>query len=133
MADSMQFNLEKDSGGYLIQKYDEHSVTIDERCYDNSLIIFPDRIVDTWSIQTVESLTIESLQAVIDAKPEVFLLGTGRRQQFPPLSLMGELAKQQRSIDVMDMAAACRTYNVLASEFRQVVVALILPAADAPV
>lgn len=123
----MQFNLEKGGNGNVIQRHTPGAVTIDNQCYQTSLIVFPDRIIDNWPISRVAALSIPALQVVIDAKPEVFLLGTGDTQIFPPIALLGELARINRSVDVMDTAAACRTYNVLVSEFRQVVVALILP------
>lgn len=126
----MQFNLEKGGDGYVIQNYRTGCVAIDGNQYTNSLIVFADRIIDNWPITSVDELTVDSLEEVIESQPEVFLLGTGDRQIFPPNALMVELARRQRSVDVMDSAAACRTYNVLASEFRQVAVALILPGND---
>lgn len=132
MADTMQFNLENGGGGHLIQRHENNAVTIEGRRYESSLIVFPDKIISDWSVDSIEALCIESLESVIGAKPEVFLLGTGDRQIFPSRALMVELARNKRSVDVMDTAAACRTYNVLVSEFRQVVVALILPAAAEP-
>ncbi len=123
----MQFNLEN-SGGHLIQRYEGDAVTIGGQRYGKSLIVFPDRIVGDWPVDSVESLSTILLESIISARPEVFLLGTGDTQIFPSMALMAELASRQRSVEVMDTAAACRTYNVLASEFRRVVVALILPA-----
>ena len=127
MADSMQFNLENGGGGNLIQRHESGAVTIGGQRYEKSLIVFPDKIVSDWPVNSVESLHMDNLESIISAKPEVFLLGTGETQIFPSKALMAELALNKRSVDVMDTAAACRTYNVLVSEFRQVVVALILP------
>ena len=123
----MQFNLEN-GGGHLIQRQESGAVTIGGQRYVKSLIIFPDKIIGDWPVESVGSLTTAALESIIAAQPEVFLLGTGDTQIFPSMALMAELARCKRSVDVMDTAAACRTYNVLASEFRQVVVALILPA-----
>ena len=128
MADSMQFNLENGGGGNLIQRHENGAVTIGGQRYEKSLIVFPDKIVSDWPVDSLESLRMDNLKSIISAKPEVFLLGTGKTQIFPSMELMAELARNKRSVDVMDTAAACRTYNVLVSEFRQVVVALILPA-----
>ena len=123
----MQFNLEQGGGIKLISSYSESSVTVEDQCYQNSLILLGDRIVSEWAVESVENLTIELLEPVLAAGPEIFLLGTGDRQQFPNVELMKALAQRNRSVDVMDSGAACRTYNVLASEFRSVAAALILP------
>ena len=122
----MQFNLEKSGGVKLIESYSDGSVTIEGRVHTTSLILMGDHVIDDWSVESVEDLTIEHLQSILQAGPEIFLLGTGNRQVFPSVRLMKELAQHQRSIDVMDIGAACRTYNVLASEFRTVAAALIL-------
>lgn len=132
MADSMQFNLESGGGGNLIQRHESGTVTIGGQRYEKSLIVFPDKIVSDWPVDGVATLRMEYLESILMAKPEVFLLGTGETQIFPSMELMAELALNKRSVDVMDTAAACRTYNVLVSEFRQVVVALILPTRQEP-
>ena len=123
----MQFNLEKGGEGRLIQKYQSGVVWIDGTRYNNSLILMGDELIADWPVADLDTLEVAHLQPIIDASPDIFLLGTGDKQVFPDTSLMVALARCQRSVDVMDSAAACRTYNVLVSEFRRVAVALILP------
>ncbi|MEM7292696.1 MAG: Mth938-like domain-containing protein [Pseudomonadota bacterium] len=122
----MQFNLERDSNLKLIDTYFDAGVKIDGQAYHSSLILFPDKLIENWPVQSVDDITAAHIEVIIEAAPEVFLLGTGARQVFPPMRLMESLARAGRSIDVMDTGAACRTYNVLASELRQVAVALII-------
>ena len=122
----MQFNLENDGGLTLIDRYTADSVTIRGETYCESVIVFPDRLIDNWQVRSLDALSVAALQPVIEARPEVILLGTGATQQFPDVTLLRELARHQVSIDVMDNGAGCRTYNVLASEFRAVALALIL-------
>jgi uncharacterized protein len=62
-------------------------------------------------------------------KPEVVIYGSGPRLVFPPAALTRVLFERRIGLETMDTAAACRTYNVLASEGRSVVAALILPPA----
>jgi uncharacterized protein len=61
--------------------------------------------------------------------PEVLLIGTGSRQQFLPADVLRPLLRARVGIEVMDTQAAARTYNILMSEGRRVVVALI-PTGD---
>ena len=123
----MQFNLEQGGGIKLIASYTASSVTIEDQHYQSSLILLGDRIVSDWAVESVENLTIDHLEPILEVDPEIFLLGTGDRQRFPSAELMKSLARRNRSVDVMDSGAACRTYNVLASEFRAVAAALIIP------
>jgi RNA-binding protein len=65
----------------------------------------------------------EERQAQID----VLTGGTGARQAFPAAAFMAGFLRRNIGIEVMDNAAAARTYNLLADEGRRVVAAFILP------
>jgi uncharacterized protein len=66
-----------------------------------------------------------SLRVAIELAPEVIVLGTGPNQQFPSPGLIAEVLRMGIGMEVMDTRAACRTYNILASEYRRVVAALL--------
>jgi uncharacterized protein len=78
-------------------------------------------------VHTVEGLDRDALVPALAMSPEILILGTGERLQFPASALYAELAGRGIGLEVMDTAAACRTYNVLVNEDRPVVAALILP------
>jgi len=59
-------------------------------------------------------------------KPELVLLGTGSTQRFPPGAIRAALTACGVGLEVMDLGAACRTFNVLVQEERQVAAALFL-------
>jgi uncharacterized protein len=65
------------------------------------------------------------------AGPQLVIFGSGARLRFVPAALQRALIEARIGIETMDTAAACRTYNVLASEHRNVVAALLLEAAPA--
>ena len=71
-------------------------------------------------------LSVGDMEAVLALKPEVVVIGSGPRQQFPAPEILGALLSRGVGCEVMDTGAACRTYNVLASEGRTVVAALLL-------
>jgi uncharacterized protein len=60
-------------------------------------------------------------------KPEVVVLSTGTKQQFPRAALRAEFATRKIGLEVMEIGAACRTYNVLVGEERRVLAAVLLP------
>ena len=73
-----------------------------------------------------KSLSIDDFAKLIPLKPEVVLLGTGSRQRLPPPALYAAFAERRIGLEVMDNRAACRTFNLLLSEYRDVAVALML-------
>ena len=54
------------------------------------------------------------------------VLGTGDRQRFPHPRLTQSLLARGVGVEVMDTAAACRTYNIIMLEGRRVATALLL-------
>ncbi|MDX5151522.1 MAG: Mth938-like domain-containing protein [Acidiferrobacterales bacterium] len=110
----------------LIRSHTENSVTIGETVYTTSLIISPGSLDDTWGPDSAESLTATHLKALVRFEPELVLIGTGIRQVFPALEILKPLVENQIGYEIMNTAAACRTYNILVAEGRAVVAGLIV-------
>ena len=110
----------------VINRYGNGGFIINDTTYKGSIIIFANRVVQ-WSVEEFKDLSAESLKMIFESKPspELVLMGTGK--QFLPLSPNFRAAFREHSIavDSMDTGAACRTYDVLLSEERHVVAALI--------
>jgi uncharacterized protein len=83
-------------------------------------------LVDDWRPQTLDELTEADLEAVLALQPEIVVLGSGTRQRFPDPRLTAAIMARGIGCEVMDTGAACRTYNVLVSEGRRAVAALLL-------
>jgi uncharacterized protein len=84
-------------------------------------------ITEAWPVTSAPALDESHVADILELKPELVLLGTGARQQFPPASFLAGFLRKGVGIEVMDNAAAARTYDLLAAEARRVVVAFILP------
>ncbi len=80
-----------------------------------------------WPPRGVEELGIEHLATIFELAPEVVVLSTGATQKFPRAALRAEFATRRIGLEVMEVGAACRTYNVLVGEERKVVAAILLP------
>jgi uncharacterized protein len=65
-------------------------------------------------------------EVIAGLEPEIVLLGTGGRQRFPRPSLLRSLLARGVGVEIMDTAAACRTYNIIMLEGRRVAAALLL-------
>jgi uncharacterized protein len=86
--------------------------------------VLPDRILD-WSVESFDKLRAEDFALFESLGVDIVLLGTGRRQRFPHPRLTAALAKGGIGVEVMDLQAACRTYNILVAEERKVAAALL--------
>ena len=89
-----------------------------------SVIVLPGRIVE-WPVASFAALTEQDFARIAALGPEVVLLGTGARLRFPHPRLCAPLARAGIGLEVMDLQAACRTYNILAAEERLVAAALV--------
>jgi uncharacterized protein len=94
--------------------------------YTDSVIVTRDAVHAHWQHPPVAGLTIAHFDALMDMAPGIVLLGTGATQQLPPPELYAAFAARGIGLEAMDNAAACRTYNLLLAEYREVAVALML-------
>ncbi|HWA39008.1 MAG TPA: Mth938-like domain-containing protein [Burkholderiales bacterium] len=107
-----------------ITGYGEDWVQVNNQRYQSSLIVMAEAVRD-WAAADFSSLSPASFQLLEELKPEIVLLGTGPTQRFPHPRLTASLAKAGIGVEVMDLKAACRTYNILAAEERKVAAALL--------
>jgi len=104
--------------------YGEGYVTIDGERHESSLIVLPERLLP-WPVAGFDALAEEHFALIAALKPEIVLLGTGARLRFPQPRLTAALTRARIGVEVMDIQAACRTYNILMAEGRNVVAALL--------
>lgn len=124
----MDFSLDRPGDYLFVRRVAERAITVVDRELTASFLLSPQRAVEQWPVTSAQALDDQHVQSVLELKPEVVLLGTGTRQQFPPAAFMAGFLRKGIGIEVMDNAAAARTYDLLASEGRRVVAAFILPA-----
>ncbi len=110
----------------FIRAYERGEVRIGEQVIRNNCLISPELIDLQWSAQSVDLLSKDDLLPIFALKPEIVILGTGMRQQFPAAIIRAAFLAREIGFEVMDLGAACRTFNVLLSEDRRVVAALLL-------
>lgn len=121
----MKLHLSNPAGLNLFTAYGNDYVAVNmEKCGKN-LIVLPDSLIPEWSTATPVTLAEVDMQALLNLGTEIILLGTGSRQRFPPGALMRPFAPAGIGLEIMDLQAACRTYNILAAEGRKVAAALL--------
>ena len=110
----------------LVTSYGEGYVTVLRDRYEQSVVVFPDSVIPDWAPQSFENLRAEDFAPVLAGNPEIVLLGTGEKQRFPRPEVLRPLIESGRGFEVMDTAAACRTYNILVAEGRRVAAAILM-------
>ncbi|MGA9572901.1 MAG: Mth938-like domain-containing protein [Lysobacterales bacterium] len=121
----MEFNLEIPQNQFFIRSVSEKGIRVDQELFSRPFIISGQRIVPEWNVESVDDIDEASLQAVFELEPEVILIGTGKKQVFLPPATQVHFYRRNVGFEVMTTDAACRTFNVLATEGRQVVAALL--------
>ena len=118
------------AGQLAITAYDAGYIAVNGRRLTKSFLLTPQRLIEDWPPASFDSLTESDLGAVASLGCPIVLLGTGARQRFPAPVLMRPLIERRIGVEVMDSHAACRTYNILMAEGRDVAAALIIECAS---
>jgi uncharacterized protein len=119
----VQFNREV-TDAHTIRSYEPGRIRVGETWFTSHLIISRDTIVEPWTVEAPTSITQELLAPALAQQPEILLIGTGTRYVMCDVQLIGAIARLGIGAEIMDTAAACRTFNVLVHEQRAVVAAL---------
>ena len=121
----MKLHLSNTAGLNIVTAYGEGYVAVNYQRYDTNLVVLPTEIRQAWSTAKPDALTEADMKQLLGLGTEIVLLGTGNRLRFPAGPLMRPFAPAGIGLEVMDLQAACRTYNILASEGRKVAAALL--------
>lgn len=133
----MKFSQETGLDGYTINAYNEESVTIigppagerslpSELILNQSFILTPLKLIRDWPPSQLDDISQPHFGPLLELNPEMVILGVGSKLRFPDQSILKELFSQGIGVEVMDSSAACRTYNILAAEGREVAAAIII-------
>ena len=126
----MKLHLSTAENNYLITTYgmgdDGWFVEINKLRYKHNLIVMADKLMLDWPATDFVSLSEAHFVEILKLKPEVVLLGTGGKHQFLHPKIIQKLTEVGIPLECMTTAAACRTYNILMSEGRNVAAMLLL-------
>jgi uncharacterized protein len=114
----------------LVRAYDSRVIRIDDQLFEGSVIVssLQGQGPRAWAPRQMADLLAHDLAGLASSGAELVILGTGRQLVFPPAAWLAPFAEHRVGLESMDTAAACRTYNILASEGRLVIAALLQPA-----
>ena len=125
----MKFNLDQPTTINVVRAYGQGLIRIGERSFSRSVIVTASTLLEEWRPRRMSDLQESDLGELLRLRPEVLLIGSGPRQEFPQRTTLAALHAARVGFEIMDTGAACRTYNVLAAEGRDVAAALIVEPA----
>ncbi len=102
------------------------AIGVEDASLTTSFLLTPQRLIADWSPSRVDQIDDDAINTVLSLEPELVLLGTGSRQQFPSQAVLAAFLRRQIGFEVMDNAAAARTYHLLAQEGRKLAVGFLL-------
>jgi uncharacterized protein len=122
----MKFDEDKIDEGYFISAYGPGEVVVSGRTLTESFVISAESLIEAWPPEHIDELHHDHLQHILQLDPELVLIGTGETLKFPPVRHYASLIEANIGVEIMDSGAACRTYNILIAEGRQVVAGIIV-------
>lgn len=122
----MRFAEENALSKFIIKAYSTHSVTVNEEEYTQNIILSSHKGVRPLECKKVDQLSTEILRPLLLEQPDMLLIGTGKYHMMIHPELVAFLASYKVGIENMDTKAACRTFNLLANEDRNVIALLFV-------
>ncbi len=101
-------------------------VSVNNQRYERAIVVTPQALHEHWDVTDFNTMSATALEFLLKLQPEILLLGTGATHRFPKPASLRAFAEAQIGVESMDTAAACRTFNILMAEGRNVVAAVIV-------
>ena len=121
----MKFHEIKSESLNLITDYSDSSVSIGNKIINHSSIIFPDSMIENIDLQKVSDFNGRNIKKIYDLSPEIILIGSVGDEKITKPDQFKKFYNKNISVEVMNLHAACRTFNILISEQRNVALILI--------
>jgi len=123
--------IELDSENFASNKiisYSDDSFTLKNKVIKSNIVISKDHLIENWSTTSYQNLALQQFDKIITWQPEVILIGTANESGFQNHKLLSYITSKNIGLEIMIMGAACRSYNLLIDEGRNVAACLFLPS-----
>jgi uncharacterized protein len=122
----VKFQPDRLDGVNAITAYTADTLSVNAQPWQQSIVVPYQGDTQAWPCARFEDLSEAHFESLLALRPELLIVGTGRAHRFVSPALTRSLIAQRIGVECMDTRAACRTYNILVSEGRKVVAALLL-------
>lgn len=107
-----------------MRRYDDDSVWIGEQRHTRPVLLTRARVADDWAAASLATLTVGQLAPIFAASVSVVIMGSRAADRIAPAEVRAAFRERRIALETMELGAACRTYNLLVQEGREVLVAL---------
>tara|TARA_B100000212_G_scaffold336590_1_gene310140 strand:- start:137 stop:502 length:366 start_codon:yes stop_codon:yes gene_type:complete len=121
----MDLTLQKNSSDKIIKNYENREIYIDKDKYNSNIFVSKDFVIK-WPISDINKIVIDDLSDVLKYKPEILIIGTGVNPILPRTEIITYLHNDNIGVEFMSTDAACKTFNVLLQEDRNVIAGLVV-------
>lgn len=111
---------------HTIQAYHDTSIKINNIIYHDNLIVSRHHLITPWNVSFDPSCNQTPLKPILELEPELIILGARNPYQLRQSILTTTVPKGSIGIECMSLDAACRTFNILLSEHRNIVAGFIM-------
>lgn len=122
----MNINQDHNSATYIIQRYQPGEIWVNKQSYNKSIVIEPHQLHPNWSPQDFNELKAEHLTGLLTHSPEILILGTGEKCQFPKQQWLFPFYEKGIGVEVMSSLKAAHAFSALSAENRHVVAAILI-------
>ncbi|MCL2830903.1 MAG: Mth938-like domain-containing protein [Betaproteobacteria bacterium] len=122
----MKLEWDRIEGKNAFTGYGQNYVEINGKRHESGLLVLSGQIIEGWGLAGFEALQVEDFEQLAALAPDIALFGSGPTLRFPAPELLRPLIEAGIGLEVMNTPAACRTWNILVSEGRKVVAALLM-------
>ncbi len=121
----MDLILQRPGEHHYIRSVSADGIQVVDQLCTGSIIVSANRLISDWPVTAPREITADHIRQVLDLEPEIVLIGTGNRQVFLDPEILMHCYRQPVGVEIMTTRAACDTFNILVSEGRKVVAALL--------
>lgn len=120
----MQISLDQSAGALLVRRYDGDAIWIGEQRHTRPVLLTRTRVADDWAATSLSTLSVDQLAPIFLAGAPVVIMGSRGPDRIAPADVRAAFRERRIALETMELGAACRTYNVLVQEGREVLAAL---------
>ena len=121
----MDLTLQRPGEHHYIHSVSADGIRVVDQLCTGSIIVSANRLITDWPVAVPGEITADHCRLILELEPEIVLIGTGERQVFLEPEMLMHFYKRSVGVEIMSTRAACDTFNILVSEGRNVVAALV--------
>jgi len=122
----MKFEEDILEAKFKINSCTTNSITVNKKEYNKSIILYHTEIFTNWNLNDINKLSNKDLDLLNKHTPELIILGTGPTSIYPNRKTLAILYNSKIPFEIMNSSSACRSYNLLVNDNRNIAVGIII-------